>query len=319
MKLLNLGCGKHYHPDWTNVDLVARGPGVIEDDVRQGLRFADETFDGVYHSHVLEHMDPADAEALIAECFRVLKPGGTLRIAVPDLETIARCYLEALDRTERGDELGPHDHDWMTLELLDQMVRTQSGGRMGPYVHRSHLPNREFIRSRMGEELFPTRPSPGATGQTPARGRRWAERWRALRQCVGNARWKAARVAVKWLLGPAGRWALEEGMFRQSGEVHRWMYDRISLRRLLQQQGFTMVTDCGADESRIQRFHDYGLDMVGEQVRKPDSLFMEATKPHPAPDSLSGLHVDSEGQASPAVPWAISQLRHQRVSKRASA
>ena len=41
----------------------------------------------------------------------------------------------------------------MTVELLDQMVRTRSGGQMRHYFENEHLPNRPFIRSRIGSEL----------------------------------------------------------------------------------------------------------------------------------------------------------------------
>ena len=59
------------------------------------------------------------------------------------------------------------------------------------------------------------------------------------------------------------------------------MYDRFSLRRLLQQSGFTDVAVCGADESRITGFEDYLLDVEpGGQIRKPVSLFMEGVKPY---------------------------------------
>jgi hypothetical protein len=57
------------------------------------------------------------------------------------------------------------------------------------------------------------------------------------------------------------------------------MYDRVSLKRLLEECGFTHVRVCTAYESRIEGFASYGLDIVDGRVRKPDSLFMEAIKP----------------------------------------
>jgi hypothetical protein len=86
--------------------------------------------------------------------------------------------------------------------------------------------------------------------------------------------------------GKAGREAAEEGFFRQSGEVHRWMYDAHSLRRALGGAGFVGVRRLGAQESGIPGFARYALD-VDEQgrVRKPDSLFMEAQRAA-APGSL---------------------------------
>ena len=97
LKLLNLGCGERYHGDWVNVDIVATGPGVMVHDLDRGLPFDDDSFDAVYHSHVLEHLAKERAPVFLDECFRVLKPGGIIRVAVPDLETIARLYLKNLE------------------------------------------------------------------------------------------------------------------------------------------------------------------------------------------------------------------------------
>lgn len=72
---------------------------------------------------------------------------------------------------------------------------------------------------------------------------------------------------------------VKEGLFRQTGEIHRWMYDRFSLRRLLEKTGFINVRVCRADESSIPNFNSYDLDMIEGRIRKPDSLFMEGIKP----------------------------------------
>jgi predicted SAM-dependent methyltransferase len=52
---------------------------------------------------VPEHFDREDDARFRLENVRMLKPGGALRIVVPDLEDICRIYLEALDAAERGD------------------------------------------------------------------------------------------------------------------------------------------------------------------------------------------------------------------------
>ena len=54
MQCLNLGCGDRYHPDWTNINFTSTGGGVIAHNLKQGIPFPDESFDVVYHSHVLE-------------------------------------------------------------------------------------------------------------------------------------------------------------------------------------------------------------------------------------------------------------------------
>ena len=72
--------------------------------------------------------------------------------------------------------------------------------------------------------------------------------------------------------------ALKIGQFRLGGEIHQWMYDRYSLSELLSQVGFTEIKVCSAFESEIQTWETYQLDVINGEVRKPDSLFMEARK-----------------------------------------
>ena len=118
--LLNLGCGNSYHSDWVNLDLLPQSPEVTQADISKGIPYPNASVDVVYHSHLLEHLNRPDSKQLIADCFRVLKPGGTLRVAVPDLEQIAKQYLLTLEtawKTPSQECLA--NHNWMQLELLD--------------------------------------------------------------------------------------------------------------------------------------------------------------------------------------------------------
>jgi SAM-dependent methyltransferase len=51
----------------------------------------------IYAGEVWEHFDYADAAKLTAECFRVLAPGGVLRVCVPDGQVFWRHYLRLID------------------------------------------------------------------------------------------------------------------------------------------------------------------------------------------------------------------------------
>jgi hypothetical protein len=64
-----------------------------------------------------------------------------------------------------------------------------------------------------------------------------------------------------------------------SGEVHQWMYDRYSLKKILGETGFVDIQQCCADQSEIPNFNSYLLDIEPNgKIRKPDSFFMEAWK-----------------------------------------
>jgi len=278
---LNIGCGDRFHPAWTNVDIVPADPSVIAHDIRRGLPFADGTFAVVYHSHVLEHLTREEARALLRSCHRILRPAGILRVVVPDLEQIARAYLAALWRAETGDVNADIDHEWMILELYDQVVRERRGGSFIDLVHASRARNAGFIRERWGLEgerlLEAAAPVPPADTRIASGGGQRAWWWRRLRELMTspNAR---RDVLVSRLLGDEYR-LLEAARFRSSGEIHRWMYDRRSLARLLVESGFSDPSPRGAAESSVPEWPRFGLDAGPDgRVHKPDSLFMEARR-----------------------------------------
>lgn len=96
-------------------------PGdVIVRDLRHGIPFEENTFDLVYHSHLLEHIDHEHALDFLRECYRVLKRGGVLRVVVPDLESWARRYMASLDSQPRSSTA---EHEQIVASLLEQMVR----------------------------------------------------------------------------------------------------------------------------------------------------------------------------------------------------
>lgn len=276
MYYLNLGCGSHFHPDWINIDIVAMDPRVTVHDLRRNIPYADNSCEVVYHSHVLEHFPRLVALNFIRECYRVLKPGGIIRVVVPDLESIARHYLSELEKVEDGVRAAEANYDWMMLELYDQTVRTFSGGEMGLALARPEVRRDPFVRDRFGVEIAAYEPPPRTVASAPKRHALKNMDWSSL---MHRGRLRLIRSVVRILGGKGVQAALDEGLFRQSGELHLWMYDRFSLRRLLSKAGFVDIALCRADESRIVDFGSYQLDVIDGQVRKPDSLFMEARKP----------------------------------------
>ncbi len=272
-RLVNIGCGRNFHPAWENLDLEPADSSVIAHDVVKGLPFSDSNVDAVYHSHILEHLRPGQGEMLIEECFRVLRPGGILRIVVPDLERIVELYLESHQQAWNGEESAELNYNWMKLELLDQLVRERSGGRMGQYMSGSDIRNSDFVRSRVGDEFWVCQQHQSSrTDQKPA----LIER---LRVRIARLRESLAKMSIRLLLGKEKTLALEEGLFRNQGEIHRWMYDRYSLRQLCENVGFEDFKIQDAEQSDIDRFAEFELDAHAGQTRKPDSLFVECRKP----------------------------------------
>jgi SAM-dependent methyltransferase len=61
-------------------------------DLTRRFPFPDDSLAAIYASHVFEHLHVDVAERALAECHRVLMPGGVARIVVPDLETLVNSY-----------------------------------------------------------------------------------------------------------------------------------------------------------------------------------------------------------------------------------
>jgi predicted SAM-dependent methyltransferase len=116
---LHLGCGADVVPGWVNIDkspsillsraprlrkalgrvgiltpAQARGfpPGAVRADVSKRIPAADASAEFAYSSHMIEHMSRWQALSFFRECRRVLRPGGVLRLATPDLEEMIRDY-----------------------------------------------------------------------------------------------------------------------------------------------------------------------------------------------------------------------------------
>jgi predicted SAM-dependent methyltransferase len=94
---LHLGCGKRYIPGYVHIDAVDF-PHVDHVTSIDNLSFiGDDTVDVIYNCHVLEHFKRRDVPRVLSEWHRVLRPGGTLRISVPDLEAVCEIYRKTGD------------------------------------------------------------------------------------------------------------------------------------------------------------------------------------------------------------------------------
>ena len=83
---LHLGCGDDYIQGLVNIDGNFRRRAELWLDLRNNLPFRDDSATLIYSSHMLEHLYPEQALALLREARRVLAPAGVFRLAVPSFE-----------------------------------------------------------------------------------------------------------------------------------------------------------------------------------------------------------------------------------------
>jgi len=146
---LNLGCGPNAPVNWLNVDgswnawlsnhahlcktltafkLIGRNSQGAQwnvrplvHDLRKALPFKEHSISAIYGAHVLEHLYLADAKRLLGECKRILRPGGVIRLVVPDLHSIVKTYL----RNKNGDSQCPFEKV-VTADKLNEKLGFRS-------------------------------------------------------------------------------------------------------------------------------------------------------------------------------------------------
>ncbi len=110
---IHLGCGRVDHPAFINVDVAPFAHIHHTHAVERLPMFQNETANLIYVCHCLEHVSFLDTAAVLQEWKRVLKPGGTLRISVPDFDCILAIYeafnhdIAAIEKTLMGGQNYP--------------------------------------------------------------------------------------------------------------------------------------------------------------------------------------------------------------------
>lgn len=138
--MVNIGCGPLGHPDWINFDYgilaflhryswiegiifhLNLWPGSqksITYDVQwpknlrlrncsKPLPFQKNSVDYIFSSHFFEHVKKYEVIRVLKSCYNCLKPGGTIRISIPDLDFIVKQYQQGSNRIERVDLINDH-------------------------------------------------------------------------------------------------------------------------------------------------------------------------------------------------------------------
>lgn len=271
MNKLNFGCGARFSAGWTNIDFHASDRNVHRVNLLAGFPFPDQHFDVVYSSHVLEHFSRGEGLFLMKEARRVLKPRGVIRLVVPDLEETAREYRRILDLPD-SDLDKPRLYEWITIELLDQLVRSRPGGAMGAYIQRAVASGDSrlvtYISSRTETKRSIASPEAHDSPLSRKLGRLT---WEKL--CVRIVYWYLA--AIKKLMPKRVRSLVVNNA--RIGECHRWMYDRYGITTLMQEAGFADVSFRRFNESVIADFNEDYLDSNPDgSAYKNVSIYCEA-------------------------------------------
>ncbi len=127
---VNIGSGGDYHPGWVNIDAVPACKPDIVQDLREPLPFADDAVSEVLAQDIIEHFTKEETPAILTEVWRVLKPGGMLRIRVPNPDAIIQQFADHKETrneflygttTETG-VFGAHKQGFTALRLAASLM-----------------------------------------------------------------------------------------------------------------------------------------------------------------------------------------------------
>jgi SAM-dependent methyltransferase len=126
-KLLKPVMHVSFHPDILPGDILKSLPGITEN-----------SCDGIYCSHVLEHLSYNDCKLAINNTFQLLKPGGYFRCVVPDLAGAARRYIDSLGNNDPRANVGFMEETLLGKEErirgFKQLVQLAFGNREHLYM-----------------------------------------------------------------------------------------------------------------------------------------------------------------------------------------
>ena len=90
---INMACGwRNFGEDWTHIDLGDYEHLDIKCDVSGKIPLDDNVADLIYASHVIAYFDQDKIKEVLTEWKRILKPGGTLRLATPNFKAMSKLY-----------------------------------------------------------------------------------------------------------------------------------------------------------------------------------------------------------------------------------
>ncbi len=131
-KYIHIGCGSHKFDEFENLDFYGssfsfwKKKNYIPHDFRYKLPFNDNTFEGAFSEHTLEHLYFDESKFLLSEICRVLKKSAIFRCTVPGLKIYIENYIEKkndeyFSKFENGcDALRDLVHNWGHLSVWDE-------------------------------------------------------------------------------------------------------------------------------------------------------------------------------------------------------
>lgn len=267
-RYINLGCGDYFvdSNEWANYDWAPKSKAVIQANLIAQFINKGNAIEFIYMSHYLEHLPLPLAEEVLKNCFKILNKNGIIRIVVPDLENICREYVNQLDSR---DDLKSR---FVSIELLDQLVRKTSGGLLTKQYEAAAKNEtlKKYIKKRIGHNFVENN-----TGQMKVS---------RIQKVVQNPRIIIRKINEKYtrfvIFFIPKQYKLQEISQINHGERHHWVYDFYYIKEILEKIGFSQVykVDAGFSNQKGFPFQPLDFDQNNDIRKGEESMFIEAIK-----------------------------------------
>ena len=271
-KFLNVACGDTFIEDdsWINVDFTSHSPIVKKANILDGLPYEDNTFDVVYSSHFIEHIPVDQIELFFDDVYRILKPGGLIRLVTPDLEFLNNEYKINYDKKAFKKA------NFITSLTLDQCVRSVSGGKlkkdMDNFYNSNDTEMINYIKLLIGPDAFEYVDSNDISFIEKV-----LIKVKKDPKFIFNILFMIRVKIFSFFLPKSFK---ELNLSNASiGEKHMWLYDFNSLSELLKNSSFIDIARTNFNESNYHNYIFSKLDIKNSLPRKGiHQLFVEALK-----------------------------------------
>ena len=132
---LHIGCGANHLEGWLNTELCPHGREIFLDATRP-FPLPSGAFAFVYSEHMIEHIPHVHARVMVQECFRILRPGGVIRLVTPNLAFLATL----LER-----DLTPFQNAYIDYSVQQYAIEGGAGSGVHVFNHFMRAWGHQFI------------------------------------------------------------------------------------------------------------------------------------------------------------------------------
>jgi predicted SAM-dependent methyltransferase len=172
-RCLRIGAARHLDRDWLSLDLFPTRWHVVLVDARRPFPFPNESVDVIQCEHMIEHINYEDGLRMLGECHRILRKGGLIRIATPDLDLVRRLTGPGATDGELGDYVNLSNMSFGTpSEKLDPNNAAFVANRLMRYFGHEFIYDEATLRRALETAGFDqvVRAAPGESSHEVLRG-----------------------------------------------------------------------------------------------------------------------------------------------------